>query len=209
MKYIKWFILSVLDVAFNIIAYLTNPIILLFADEVGNLPSWALWWANWDDHLDIDWMIYEHNVPSWAEYDFNKHYKYHSPHEAEKTTGKHYGYVDLLDPNFTTKERIQRYFCRLTWIYRNCGYGFSYYVTGKTINGTDIIKVRNFPNEEGNRDQYYYTDDAFMIRYEKIWCKWFWLRIFLGWKMQSVKTTETKRCMLALFIHPFRLVKSL
>ena len=39
MKYLKWFLLSVLDVVFNVICYLTNPIVLLFADEVGNLPA--------------------------------------------------------------------------------------------------------------------------------------------------------------------------
>ena len=108
MKYLKWLLFSVLDVAFNVVCYLTNPIVLLFADEVGNLPAWALWWANWDDHLDIDWMVYGHHVPKFAEYDFNRHYKYYSPSTAEKITGRHYGYVDLLDGDFTLKERFQR-----------------------------------------------------------------------------------------------------
>lgn len=205
MKYLKWLLFSVLDVAFNVVCYLTNPIVLLFADEVGNLPSWALWWANWDDHLDIDWMVYGHHVPKFAEYDFNRHYKYYSPSTAEKITGRHYGYVDLLDGDFTLKERFQRYVCRLSWMYRNCAYGFSYYVTGMDINGADIVKVRDNPNKEGNRNLYYKTDGAFMIRYERPWCKWFWLRVFLGWKMQSVKPEQTKRCMLALFVHPFRI----
>ena len=209
MKYIKWFVFSILDVLFNVVCYLTNPVVVLFADEVGELPAIFRWWANWDDGLDISWMVYEHCVPSWAEYDFNRHYKYHTPSEAEKTTGKHYGYVDLLDANFTMWERFQRYVCRLTWIYRNCAYGFSYHVTGIDINGADVIKVRDYPNEEGNRNQYHKTDYAFMIRYERPWCKRFWLRVFLGWKMQSVKPTQTKRCMLALFVHPFRLRKHL
>ena len=66
MKYLKWMVMAVIDVLFNIVAYVTDPIILLFADEVGNLPGWALWWANWDDHLDIDWMVDEGHVPGFA-----------------------------------------------------------------------------------------------------------------------------------------------
>ena len=112
----------IVDILFNIIAYITNPIVLLFANEVGNLPPILKWWDNWDDCLDIDWMIYEHHVPKWAEYDFNKHYKSHSAWEAEQETGIYKGYVELIDPNFTLKERLQRYVCRLVWIYRNCAY---------------------------------------------------------------------------------------
>ena len=106
MKYIKWALFSVLDILFNIVAYITDPIVLLFADEVGNLPAVFKWWENWDDHLDIDWMIDEHHVPKFAEYDFHRHYKYYNEYEAEKTIGEHRGYVDLLDPNLTLKERL-------------------------------------------------------------------------------------------------------
>lgn len=79
MKYLKWALLAILDVAFNIVCYLTNPVVLLFADEVGNLPWLFTWWENWDDHLDIDWMVDEGHVPKFARYDFHKHYRYHSP----------------------------------------------------------------------------------------------------------------------------------
>ena len=204
---IKYIFYCILEILFTVVAYLTNPFVVLFANEYGELPDLFKWWANWDDGLDVDWMVYEHEVPSWAEYNFNRHYKYHNEWEALKLTGKYKGFVDLLDPNFTLKERIQRYFCRLAWIYRNCGYGFSYYVTGVDINGADIAKVKDIETET-YRHQVYQTRDAFMIRYDKTWCKWFRWRIFLGWKMQDVKTTETKRCMLALFISPFRKVSS-
>ena len=39
MKYIKWFLLAIIDLLFNVVCYLTNPIVLLFADELGNLPA--------------------------------------------------------------------------------------------------------------------------------------------------------------------------
>lgn len=54
MKYLKFILYAIVDIAFNIIAYLTNPFVLLFADEVGNLPHIFCWWENWDDHLDIE-----------------------------------------------------------------------------------------------------------------------------------------------------------
>ena len=58
-KYLKWIVFAIIDVLFNIICYITNPFVLLFADELGNLPRIFLWWSNWDDHLDVDWM-HEH-----------------------------------------------------------------------------------------------------------------------------------------------------
>ncbi len=203
MRYVLY---CIADILFNIIAYLTNPIVLLFADEVGNLPAWALWWANWDDHLDVDWMVYEHHVPSWAEYDFNKHYRYHSEWEAEQTIGEHRGYVDLLDPNFTTWERFQRYVCRLVWLYRNCAYGFSYYVTGMDIDGAEVEVIKDI-RVSGNTQYYAYTKKAFCYYQMKRWTwgsRKFMLKLFFGWKFQHIKPTERKRAMLALFAWPFK-----
>ena len=199
MKYLKWAVMTVLDVLFNIIAYVTDPLVLLFADEVGNLPGWALWWANWDDHLDVDWMVYEHHVPSFAEYDFNKHYCYHDEWEAEQLIGEHRGYVDLLDPDFTLKERSQRYVCRLWWLWRNNAYGFSYYVTGIDVCKNDIVKVKT---TEADGYIYYETDYAFCYKDERPsfgGMKWDNL---VGWKFQSVEN-DVERCMLAFRITPF------
>lgn len=199
MKYIQWALFSVLDILFNIIAYITDPIVLLFADEVGNLPSIFVWWANWDDHLDVDWMIDEHHVPKFAEYDFNRHYKYHDEWEAEQLIGEHRGYVDLLDGDFTLKERFQRYICRLWWLWRNNAYGFSYYVTGIDIRKDDIVKVKTVEN-----DGYiwYETDNAFCYKDERPSFGSFCWDNYVGWKFRSVDS-EVKRCMLAFRITPF------
>jgi hypothetical protein len=198
-----YFFYCVLEIIFTIVCYLTNPIVVLFADEYGNLPYSLRYWQTWDNTLDVGWMVTEGKVPKLFQYDYGKHYVYHwENHDAGIA-----GYVDIIDPSFSLWERIQRYFCRLAWLYRNTGYGFSYYVTGKDINGADIVKTEDI-STDNYRFQVYYTKDAFMVRYDKAWCKWFRWRIFLGWKMQSVKTTETKRCMLALFISPFRRVTS-
>ena len=82
MKYVKWFLLALLDLLFTAQCYITNPIVVLFATEDGQLPTLFTWWANWDDGLDVEWMVTEHKVPKFAEYDFNRHYKYFSPSVA-------------------------------------------------------------------------------------------------------------------------------
>ncbi len=202
VKYLKWIVFAVIDVAFNAVCYVTNPIILLFADDMGNLPSIFVWWANWDDHLDVDWMVYEHHVPRFAEYDFNRHYRYHDEWEAEKLIGKHRGFVEMLDSNFTLKERFQRYVCRLAWMYRNCAYGFSYYVTGVDVCGADIKELATYA-----KDGYMFktAPNAWVLRYNgKSFIKNHHWKVFLGWKMQSVKSTETSRCMLAFCVSPFK-----
>ena len=200
MKYVKWFFFAIIDLLFNVVAYITNPIVLLFADEVGNLPKIFLWWANWDDHLDVDWMVYEHHVPKWAEYDFNKHYKYYDEWEAEKTIGEHRGYVELLDPHFTLKERFQRYVCRLAWMYRNCAYGFSYYVTGMDVYGKDVRKVID------TKEIFFYETDYSWVysNSSKSFIKGHRWKIFLGWKMQATAEKEKEHCMLAFCINPWK-----
>lgn len=193
-----YFFYVLLEIIFTIVCYLTNPIVVLFADEYGNLPYSLRYWQTWDNTLDVEWMITENKVPKIFQYDYGKHYKYiYEDHDKNIP-----GHVNILNPNFTLIERFKRYFCRLAWLYRNTGYGFSYEVTGKDINGADIIK-RSDINKRQYRNQIYHTDDAFMIRYEKPWCKYFKWRIFLGWKMQDVDSTQTKRCMLALYVSPF------
>ena len=200
MTFLKWLLFAIADSLFTIQCYITNPFVCLFADEYGNLPYILRWWQTWDNTLDVEWMVTENKVPRLFRYDYGKHYVYHyENHDAGVA-----GYVYIIDPSFTLWERIQRYFCRLAWLYRNTGYGFSYEVTGVSINGTDIIKTQDISTSD-YRYMVYYTKNYFMIRYEKPWCKWFRWRIFLGWKMQDVDILQSKRCMLAFYVNPFKL----
>ena len=199
MKYIKWALFAVLDVLFNIVCYLTNPVVLLFADEVGNLPWLFTWWENWDDHLDIDWMVDEGHVPRFARYDFHRHYRYHDPAEAEQLTGVYRGYVDLLDGNFTLWERVQRYVCRVCWLYRNNAYGFSYYVTGVDVCRADVVEVKT---DEVDGYTWYVTDYAFCYKDERpSFCGLHWDN-FVGWKFRWMEH-DVERCMLAFRVTPF------
>lgn len=200
MMYIKFLLLAILDIAFNMVCYLTNPIVVLFASEYGNLPWLLTWWDNYDDCMDVEWFIKEGHVPSCCVYDYDKHYKFHDSNEALQTRGVAKSYVDILDPNFTLKERLQRYACRVLWLYRNCAYGFSYYVTGIDIRKADIVKIKT---EEKDGYIYYKTPYAFCYKDERAsFGKHHWDN-FVGWKFQDVEQ-DIERCMLAFRITPFQ-----
>ena len=203
----KYIICLPLEILATIVAYITNPIVCLFADEYGNLPRLLYWWQTYDNCLDIDWMVYEHNVPSWAEYDFNKHYQYHLEEKFDDGTIIA-GYVDILDGKFTLKEKLQRYVCRLCWMYRNCNYGFSYYVNGIDVDKDKlvVIKKQKTPYElcicyESGHN---FWNTPWCIFIDKPYFGRLRLRAYLGWKLKSL---HSGRHMLALFISPFRLVK--
>lgn len=143
-----WFIHAIFEIIATIIAYLTNPIVCLFADEFGNLPKCLRYWQTYDNCLDVDWML--DIVPSIFKYDFHKHYIYvREEHTtADGTDIVTPGYVIIIDDKFSIKERIQRYFCRLSWLYRNCNYGFSYEVNGVDVDAKDMVVVKNIDTDE-------------------------------------------------------------
>ena len=205
----KWIFQAALEVLATIVAYLTNWFVVFFADECGQLPKCLKWWQTYDNPLDVEWMVTEGVVPKFARYDFKRHYEYHYEDKGDDYMIP--GYVVLLDPNFTLWERVQRYVCRLWWIYRNSNYGFSYYVNGRTVNGADNVVKRDIdlPNNRqfvsavkgGN-----WWSKTWCYYYEKQYCRWFLLRIYLGWKLKGVYS-GTQRHMLALHINPFRNVE--
>lgn len=205
MKYLVWAFYAILDILFNIVCYFTNPIVVLFADEYGNLPKCLRYWQTYDNTLDVEWMVTENVVPKIFQYDFNKHYKYH--YEDKSVYPCIAGKVDLLDPNFTLKERIQRYFCRLLWLYRNTGYGFSYEVSGKEYNPQDIVVIEEYNYGKDNEKHVYDLNNSYLWRfyYTKCWFWKFYIRIYLGWKLCKSDLTKDK-AMIAMFVHPFRMV---
>lgn len=204
----KWILQAVLEVLATIIAYITNWFVILFADECGRLPKCLKWWQTYDNSLDVEWMVTEGVVPKFARYDFKRHYEYHYEDKGDNYMIP--GYVVLLDPNFTLWERFQRYISRLWWIYRNSNYGFSYYVNGRTVDGKDNVILLDI-NEPNNRQFKSivkggnWWSATWCYYYEKPYCKWFKLRVYLGWKLKSVYVGK-QRHMLALFFSPFRKV---
>ena len=183
-----WLLLFPLNVLCSVLCYFTNPIAVLFADERGELHGVWRYWQTWDDSLDVQWFVKE-VVPECLRYDFDKHYR--SSREAiEYNRTK--GCVEIIDGNFTNHERWQRYLCRVLWLYRNCAYGFAFYLFGRPVNGNDMTMLK--------------SEDNFAVGYDKtkniIVRPWIFyyakhhINVFLGWKIDYAGNV-TERAMIA------------
>ena len=50
--YTRFLIYFILDLTINLVGFTINPILPLFADSEGNLPSWLRWFQTYDSTLD-------------------------------------------------------------------------------------------------------------------------------------------------------------
>lgn len=193
-----WFLLAPFDFLFTVLCYFLNPFVALFADKHGNLPKCLSWFQTYDNCLDVDWFVKE-KIFDIFKYDFDKHYIYHA---EDNTSLLIPGHVEVVDGKFTIKEIVQRYFCRLGWMYRNCGYGFSYGPMGRNADFSKQFIIANSQNAKG-KIWFSYIDDgrSFM---EKTWC-FYWehtrsngkrVRFYLGWKIKN-RTIGSARVMMA------------
>ena len=188
---IRYMIYLPLNLICMLICYITNPIVCLFANEVGELPKIFKLWQTWDGSIDDVYYLTE-DCPECVRYDFYKHYKPYT----EPVWGNHEKRcVELIDPNFTIKERILRYICRVLWLTRNCGYGFAYYIFGVTIDGTSMKKVYGkYQYIESNGEtrmfeMWVQKDKNFLIAPFTIKSDWVYfnqkleLNWYIGWKI--------------------------
>lgn len=192
----------VLNMILSVICYITNPVVVMFADERGELHGFWKNWQTWDDSVDVEWFV-ETRVPACLRYDFDKHYissRETTPELAR--VGRDKGCVIIRDGNFTNHERWQRYCCRALWLTRNNGYGFAFRVFGMKTRGADMVMVKNIRN--GN--------DELLLAYDKsrnilmrpwILCidwpivgKLRW-NIFLGWKIDYTSGEMERQAMIA------------
>lgn len=188
----KFLLFNILQIICMIICYLTNWIVVLFADEEGNLPGILKYWQTWDDTIDNKGFIDNH-FPKIFWYDWDKHYKqYIGP-----ISGNRIRYYQELTVPLTTTEKIKRYFCRVGWLTRNCGYGFAYYIFGITF---DPSKIKYIENKNGMyllyqsgsglwNTRWSYKDDRYFCKYIR-WCN------FMGWKIDR-NSKEPHRAMIA------------
>ncbi len=166
----------------SLICYLTNWFVVLFADEEGELPFIFKGWQTWDDSLDVDWFVKE-TVPSILHYDFdNKYTRYYSSSDSLRTVNRVRMYTALKEgASFSILERIQRYCCRVLWLYRNCGYGFSFWLFGANVDSREM-------EYQADTGDYTYGKDAkghFIYKNDRVFCKWFRWCIFVGWKIDN------------------------
>lgn len=93
--------------------------------------------------------------------------------------------------------------------------GFAYSVCGRNFDPADNYIIRNY---RSGKDEYRiwksYIDEksnittvTWSLFYTKPWCKKFYLRIYVGWKLKGCICGPKDRAMTAFHINPFRIRK--
>lgn len=98
--YIRFAIYFLLDVVANIVGYLINPLLPLFAGADGRLPNGLSWFQPFDATLDGTETRF-----------------------IAATAGRR-------DEHGNAKSKLDRCILRVLWLYRNNAYGFSHSVLG-------------------------------------------------------------------------------
>lgn len=189
--YMKYIIMAPLQLICLLLCYLTNWIVVFFATEEGELNGILRLWQTWDDTLDNKSFI-ESNLPGFLNYNWDEHYtQYKIIDEYNRTR-----YKEKLIKSFSDKDKIKRYICRVAWLYRNCAYGFAYYLFGVVIKRPTEIK-------QFNPKAYFIYEKCmdfwnvnWAIKFEnKIIGNFYW-NIYLGWKI-SKSISYCHRAMIA------------
>lgn len=181
---IVWAIKALCSFLLSIFCYITNPIIVLFCDEDGELKAPFSYWQTWDDSCNPSYL--KKCAPKIILFDWDKHYEEYEGYIAG--TGRYRKYTRCINSSFSIKERFQRYLCRVYWLTRNCGYGFAFYLFGCCVSG-DCMKITS------NTDKYTYAetknmniiDGAFIYKDDRLWFSLWKFDVykcfFAGWKI--------------------------
>jgi len=187
---IKWLIYLPIALICHLLCWLTNPLVVLFADHNGELHGLFKLWQPWDDSLDSEYYM-KNVVPSCLDYKWDEHY---ISHEDTDEWSVLYGKKRKFSYTkggaiWTTKQYIQRYLCRVLWLYRNTAYGFMFYLLGADLSGARYKLCDD--------DEFYCrTTKCFSYKNEKQFCKWLRWKIYLGWKTYP-GNDNPRQCMYA------------
>ena len=144
----RWFLYAPLQLLIMIICYITNPIVVLFADKDGELHGFLRKWQTFDDSCDSEDCVTKY-VPKWIRYDFYKYYR------SEKQYDPNYGRIIKKSINIAQLsliDKLKRYCCRLFWLSRNCAYGFAIDWFGAIINPDNVVVIDDYRAGEFERN---------------------------------------------------------
>lgn len=169
---IKYLLYLPINFLFSLVCYLFNPFVILFTKADGNLPACLSWFQTHD----------------------------HSLFFSEEEVNRMWHSLVNVKPVW-----LKLYLCRLCWLYRNAGYTFAFNVCGLDLDG-DWIITRDTLTANG----YYFAYDSSKPWYSRgwclktsyVWCKWFYLDTYLGWKQHSMDING--HTMIAMRINPVK-----
>lgn len=188
-------ILLPLNIAVSLICYATNPIVLMFCSEEGELPGVLSYWQTWDNSVNPSDI--KDFVPKLLLFDWDRHYEEYwgtTPELAEVGRGRYF--CRVIDDHFSLWERFQRYCCRVLWLTRNCAYGWGFWAFGRKIEANSVEIVRQIDDDHGKltyarvmsepkfRAPYIYKNDRDIIPGIVRWC------VFFGWKIDYTSNRD-------------------
>ena len=188
---IVWSLYFVLALIFSAICYLTNWIVVLFCDKAGELSGLLHLWQTWDNSCDCSDSV--EVAPKIFKYDWAKHYEeFKGTTEYLKSVNRDRWFVKCIDDNFTFKEKIQRYFCRMLWLMRNNSYGFCFYLLGRNV--TPWLEIVS----ESEHTQFIREKNGIAWKYKNtapIFTLFGWTLCWnnlLGWKIDDSAEVDTR-----------------
>lgn len=170
MMYARFALLVMADLSMNLAGYLINPVLPLFANAVGKLPTWLSWFGQHDSTLDG------------AEIRFIT------------STFRYRNYFGQ------PKNKRCRYWLRVLWLYRNNAYGFSYSVLGAKgpfteLSADGILPADRYPAREGRHLQIVQGADGtdyFQYRYVKDRGNGKCFEARIGWKFNDLADSRAQ-----------------
>ena len=204
-----WFIYFPLILILMIICWLTNWIVVLFADDNGEINNKFLHlWQTWDDSLDSEFFMTEIVPRKYPFLDYHWKDKYISYQDTN--TLKKCGQIiqrTCMKHSLTLKEKIQRYCCRVLWLMRNPAYGWSFYILGINSTKDKYHFAKNIDTKDEEFIFVYDKSKNILVRpwtlrlYKQIY-KNFYITAYLGWKLPWWNEHNHLRSMIAYRIVP-------
>ena len=102
---IIWFLFLPVSLLAMVLCYITNPIVVLFANEDGELPGFLSLWQTWDNSCNPSDLM--HILPDWLQFDWERHYEEYkgvTPYLYE--VNRERWFTRCIDDNFTFTEQI-------------------------------------------------------------------------------------------------------
>lgn len=186
---LKWCLYLIPSIIFTIICYLTNWLVVLFADKDGELHGILRYWQTWDNSLNPSECITM--LPGFLTSWYDGHYQEHFAYIGELADlGRGRWYTVCYNDDFTIWQRITRYISRVYWLMRNSAGGFSFYILGADYN--PLHEWYRYDN--GEVQKMTDLDDPEVWSYcnsSKIFWRVYW-NVYLGWKLPASANVLTR-----------------
>ena len=178
---------------FTVLCLLTNWLVLLFADEDGELHGFWNYYQTWDNSCNPSDVV--DILPAWLTTWYSGHYWEYYRSEGELAEmGRGRWFTPCVRKDFTLWQRFTRYICRVYWLTRNSAYGFCFYLLGVDFNPSHALNVWTDGQETHVQD----------LEDKDVWCysnskRIFWKihwNIYLGYKL-VLDAEKITHCMIA------------